>query len=240
MPMKKIFFIFSVFLAFLVIPLVTKGQAGYEDAIYLKSGAIIYGTIIENVPNQYVTIKTEDGNVLSNKWSTIYKIAKVQATIRKKKDTVYSQKAGHMLSYSGIIELNGGICTENNVGSPAFGLHVINGVAFYKDISAGAGIGYNKCDTFSFIPIFVDLRINTFRSPYCPVFGLDIGSSTQITSNIYKMGGFMVNLILDEKIPLTTKKHLDIGLEFNHQRFTNYYKTDYISNIKLNVGIAVD
>ena len=48
----------------------------YQDAVYLKNGSIIRGVIIEQIPNNSITIQTADGNVFvyrMDEIETIYK-----------------------------------------------------------------------------------------------------------------------------------------------------------------------
>jgi len=47
-----------------------------SDVVYLKDGSIIKGTIIEQIPNVSIKIKTKDGNVFNYKMEQIEKIAK--------------------------------------------------------------------------------------------------------------------------------------------------------------------
>ena len=48
-----------------------------EDVVYLKNGSVIHGTIIEQVPNVSVKIKTKDGNVF------VYKIEEIEKMTRE-------------------------------------------------------------------------------------------------------------------------------------------------------------
>ncbi len=48
-------------------------QQVYRDVIYLKNGDIAKGMIIENVPNDYVKLETENGSVISFKYVDIQK-----------------------------------------------------------------------------------------------------------------------------------------------------------------------
>lgn len=48
-----------------------------EDVVYLKSGSIIHGTIIEQIPNVSVKVKTKDGNIF------VYKIEEIEKMTRE-------------------------------------------------------------------------------------------------------------------------------------------------------------
>ena len=55
---------------------VTPPPIQYEDVVYLKNGGILHGTIIEQVPNVSIKIKTKDGNVFVYKMEEIMKMTK--------------------------------------------------------------------------------------------------------------------------------------------------------------------
>jgi len=50
--------------------------ADYVDVVYLKSGSVVRGMIVEQVPNESVKIKTADGSLFVFKMSEIEKITK--------------------------------------------------------------------------------------------------------------------------------------------------------------------
>jgi len=51
-----------------------------QDVVYLKDGSIIRGTIIEQVPNVSLKIKTKDGSVFVYQMDEVDKITKVEST----------------------------------------------------------------------------------------------------------------------------------------------------------------
>ncbi len=51
-------------------------QQNYEDVVYLKNGSIIRGTIVEQVPNQSIKVKTKDGNVFVYNFTDVVKMTK--------------------------------------------------------------------------------------------------------------------------------------------------------------------
>lgn len=59
--MKRVFLI-TVFGIFCIVSIVT-AQDNKQDVIYLKTGNVIRGTIIEQVPNTSIKIQTRDGSV---------------------------------------------------------------------------------------------------------------------------------------------------------------------------------
>lgn len=94
----------------------------YEDVVYLKSGSIIHGTIIEQKPNESIKIKTKDGNVFVYKMEEIEKMTKEEIKgEEKQKETTPLQKLS-VVNYSGFgIRGHGGTDITLGLG---FGLGV--------------------------------------------------------------------------------------------------------------------
>jgi hypothetical protein len=69
--MKKIFLVLFLAFAFLSIESQTT-----RDVLYLKNGSIIYGSIVELIPDQQVKIKTSDGSIFVYQYADILKITK--------------------------------------------------------------------------------------------------------------------------------------------------------------------
>ncbi len=73
--MKKQLYL-TVILAIFCFPFISQAQTNYEDVVYLKNGSVIHGTIIEQIPNQSIKIKTRDRNVFVYKIDEIEKMTK--------------------------------------------------------------------------------------------------------------------------------------------------------------------
>jgi hypothetical protein len=73
--MKRINLLLSMLCFF---SLLSIAQQNYEDVVLLKNGSIIRGTIIEQIPNQNLKIKTKDGSVFVYKISEVEKMTKEQ------------------------------------------------------------------------------------------------------------------------------------------------------------------
>src|SRR5574344_1115044 len=75
--MKKNVFVVTILV---IITSVTNGalaqNANYEDVVYLKNGSIIHGTIIEQIPNESLKVKTKDGSVFVYNLSEVSKLSK--------------------------------------------------------------------------------------------------------------------------------------------------------------------
>lgn len=54
----------------------SRAQESYEDVVYLKNKSVIHGTIIEQIPNQSIKIKTKENIIFVYKIEEIEKITK--------------------------------------------------------------------------------------------------------------------------------------------------------------------
>lgn len=73
--MKQMLMLF-VFALLIFMPVIAVAQQTPDDVVYLKSGSIIRGMIIEQVPNKSLKIQTKDGNVFVYKMDEVEKITK--------------------------------------------------------------------------------------------------------------------------------------------------------------------
>jgi TM2 domain-containing membrane protein YozV len=89
--MTKGLALFLFFLLFTAAGL--QAQQAYEEVVYLKDGSIIRGTIIEQVPNISVKIRTRDGNVFVYPMNDILKITKELPLRSKPEPTGYRYRS---------------------------------------------------------------------------------------------------------------------------------------------------
>lgn len=77
--MKKNIFFLALFMLITAISFSVSAQNGnMEDVVYLKNGSIIHGTIIEQIPNESLKVKTKDGSVFVYKMTEVDKMTKEQ------------------------------------------------------------------------------------------------------------------------------------------------------------------
>jgi hypothetical protein len=77
--MKRNILIVALFMLVAAINFSVSAQNGnMEDVVYLKNGSIIHGTIIEQIPNESLKLKTKDGSVFVYKIVEVEKITKEQ------------------------------------------------------------------------------------------------------------------------------------------------------------------
>ena len=105
-----------------------------EDVVYLKNGSIIHGTIIEQIPNESIKIKTKDGNIF------VYKIDEIEKMTREE-----------------IIEKNGPKETPStlklkkgsNYSSSGFGIRFGIGTDITLGLGFGTGVFYVASSPYS-------------------------------------------------------------------------------------------
>lgn len=97
--MKRNIFFVALFMLITAISFNVSAQNGnMEDVVYLKNGSIIHGTIIEQIPNESLKVKTKDGNVFVYKMTEVDKMTKEQiANIRA--NTGNLNYSGNQYSY---------------------------------------------------------------------------------------------------------------------------------------------
>lgn len=72
------------------------GQKHYQEVIYLKDGTVLSGVIIEQIPNQSVTIQTIDDSVFTYPIDEVERIAKEEIFKEVKSDQPLEERKGHI------------------------------------------------------------------------------------------------------------------------------------------------
>jgi TM2 domain-containing membrane protein YozV len=96
----KNFFLTTIIFLILGIS-ITYAQEVLQDVVYLKNGAIIHGVIVEQIPNESIKIKTNDGNIFVFKMTKIQKIAKenIKKPVKKTRIRMKSPALAFSLSF---------------------------------------------------------------------------------------------------------------------------------------------
>ena len=186
--MRQIFKRFMMIVCFAMIGVVTMSAEELQEVVYLKNGSIIRGTIVEQVPNQSLKIKTIDGNIFVFKIDEVEKITKEPVYQPKSNRSNYSygvtdstpaesvqsrqypvyqeygwQKAPRYRGFVGASTVIGfGDCNLSRVM-----LHTSHGIQIIPELFVGLGTGitgwfdpnnYWEDDTYTSIPVFVNIR----------------------------------------------------------------------------------
>jgi len=112
----------------------------YEDVVYLKNGSVIHGLIIEQIPNQTITIQTADRNLFVFEVAQIEKITKEEipgeSVITTKPEEPFIGKES---GFEATVDLLFAIQLE--WGEPVLGMHAIAGYRFFPQLYIGGGVG---------------------------------------------------------------------------------------------------
>jgi len=90
---------FFVILLIVCSPIIISAQDRMQDVVYLKNGSIIRGTVVEQVIDKSLKIKTSDGNVFQFAMDEVQKIAK--EAVEESEFVTASSPRGELISRSG-------------------------------------------------------------------------------------------------------------------------------------------
>lgn len=157
-----------------------------QEVVYLKNGSIIYGTIIEQVPNESLKIKTADGNVFFYKMDEIAKITKevqekraVENDDEEENNNTYGWNQAPR--YRGFIG-DSYIFGVGDIEKSREFLYTSHGCQITPFLYAGVGVGVNYWfdDEKWSIPVFGHLRSelhSVFKKNFSPYVDTKIGYS---------------------------------------------------------------
>jgi len=196
-----------------------------NDFIYLNNGDIIQGNIIEQTPDQSVTIKTADGNVATYSTDDINKVIQGTGTDdstsssgrNRRSSGSESESSEHHSGYQGIVDMGYYL----GVGTPSYdrvGFNFINGYRINPNFSAGIGVGVNYYldDKSYFIPVFADLRAHYDIGHISPFVSFDIGYSFD-ASNSFKGMGILINPSTGVGFKISESNEILVGIGYQMQ-----------------------
>ncbi|MCW5909019.1 MAG: hypothetical protein KIS94_14230 [Chitinophagales bacterium] len=229
---------------FLLFVISAAAQESMEDVVYLKSGNIYRGIIIEQVPNESIKIQIAGGSVFSiavseiqkitkeQRWKSPYKTAeggtsvptesKPAASRYTKQDSSYIPRYKKKKGYFFLAELRGGPANG--------GVRIINGYKFGRFGFLGAGVGVDGASFSAFMG--PNMGNGNFRSDglYLPIVIRYQGDilRTRITPFYYVEAGYAFHptdsYMFDPEIgshggPIATA---GFGCKFNTKRRVNF------------------
>ena len=209
------------------------GQTNMEDIVYLKNGSVIRGIVVEQVPNQSIKIQTIDRNIFVFKFDEIEKITK---EIANNKNGIDHEKSdlktnGYMnltetFYCPGYGELKFGDVSMSNIGNYSSGFRVVNGYQFNEYFSLGVGLGIDKNNYSTLLPITFDGRATLIKGKTSPVFSAIVGYSVSLAD---AKGGFIVNPQFGIKTHISNKLAylFNIGYKWQSLEYIYYPYTNY-------------
>ena len=176
--MKKLLFLFFFFIsAFTVV-----AQNNLIDAIYLKNGSIIRGTIIEQIPNTSVQIKTPDKSIFTINLVDIEKFTKEEA-VKKPLESGYRFRDHGFVNHTelGILTGIGNVLSYSSIGRSymndvtGFSFSTVNGWLINPYVSVGIGIGVEKLSADYCMPLYLETRFFVLKKMVTPFFYTQMG-----------------------------------------------------------------
>ena len=164
-----------------------------REAVYLKNGNIVKGNITELIPNQSVTIKSDDGSIFVFKSDEIEKIehdtSEAYAAPKKKAPREILKKGFNSQIYGSLI-------TGNMYGitiSAAFG-HQFDKHSFLG-MCSGIRLADDRYDTHVAVPVFANFRYDIFDYGVTPFISARLGATIAV-DEFYDASGFYGGLDL--------------------------------------------
>ena len=248
---KKVNFILLLILTMLISSTALTAQE--VDHVYLKTGSVIRGNILEIDPAEHVKIQDLCGNI----W--FYKITDVDKITSEPYRNGLSLKKEHLEFSSGFVNVTsiGFLAgSSNNLQAAPFSLLMINGWRNSAGIFTGVGFGVEFLAT-NYMPIFLDLRYDLMGQDVVPYvmakggYALPISSDHQEYDISYEYsGGPLVGIGVGLKIKSRDHFSWDIGLMYRYQQTSykekyewnnqEYSYTDIFNRIEIRLGFYID
>lgn len=222
----------------------------YVDVVHLKNGNTVRGMIIEQVPNESVKIKGQDGSIFVFSMDEVLKFtkeidhvaasersARIEPGPRERTDLGTVKHEGFVnisqVSYGlGIGEIDrsvsnaSGLPTESSVDNASnyIRFETVNG--FWLDdgtLSLGIGIAYQyySLEDFGQLPVFLDIRLLPLVGRTVPVVILQPGYSFGLVTDDTMREGLGIAAGLGLSTQISEKNALVLGLLYDHQRYNN-------------------
>jgi len=236
-------------LCFWALPLV----AQEVDHIYLKTGSIVRGKILEIAPEDHVKIEDLSGNLWYFKISEVEKISSEPFQYNKK---TYSGSIGFKPGFVNMTSIGFLAGSAHNAQVAPFSLLTVNGYRTSSGIFAGVGAGVEFFSS-NYMPFFLDLRYDLLGDDVVPYLVTKGGYSIPLSAedSSYDIsynyeGGPLFALGVGLKVK--TRNHLawDLSLMYRYQETSytesygwnnqEYEYTDIFSRIEIRLGLYID
>ena len=167
------FYIIYILFLMAIIPAMVQAQDNREDVIYLKSGTIYRGTIVEQIPNVSYKIELFGGSIIVVQSAYVEKVTK--------EEKIYVALPKRVFSYRD----KGYFFKAKVFFGSEFSLHIINGYKFGQFGELGIGVGVEgaarpvrpgSVNTEGvYIPIFLHYGGDILRRQITPYYSIYAG-----------------------------------------------------------------
>lgn len=249
--MKNHLYILCIsFILIVALPSLLRGQE--VDHVYLKSGSVIRGQILEIDLNEHVKIQDLCGNI----W--FYKAAEVEKVTSEpfESQADYKNRGGFAPGFVNMTSLGFLAGSSSNMQPAPFSLVMVNGWRNSAGLFLGVGLGIEFLNT-NYLPLFVDMRYDITGKDVVPYLVLKGGYSLPMSSGYSEydveyayQGGVLAAGGLGLKI--RTREHFawDIELMYRYQQTSStevyswnsqeYQYTDIYNRIEIRLGFYID
>lgn len=231
--MKRLFFIYLLLIGFV-------GFAQQKDWswVYLKSGSVIRGTILDTTENK-LKLETYDKSIWVFKSDEIEKIDAAKK-FKQSERIILKNKGLYNITTLGLMPGSSGYYYNNPT---VYSVQTICGYQINKYLFAGVGVGYEKFNAAKLFPLFGEIRVEPINKHFSPFVTVQGGyalpyNESNVNDYYYTnkyFGGLLFNLDIGVRKYLTNNLALIAALGFRHQESTveytyNYYYDDSFSS----------
>jgi hypothetical protein len=182
----------------------TFAQNNSEDVLYLKSGGVIRGKIVDQLSTGKVKIELPGGSVFVFATAEIDSIRKENALRNSRKEiqrNYYRKDRGFRnmtelaIIYGVNFKNNPSNYNYNNGDDIGLSLQTINGYQFWPYLFVGGGIGIDRFITYqqTFSPFFIRLSTEFLKRKVTPYIYTDAGYSVMWKEPVSDGGGYTKN-----------------------------------------------
>lgn len=239
----------SFFLLFTV-PSLLQGQE--VDHIYLKSGSVIRGQILEIEPVDHVKVQDLCGNIWFYKIVDVEKITSEPFELKSQS----THRGGFGSGFVNMTSIGFLAGSSNNQQIAPFSLVMVNGWRNAAGLFLGVGLGLEFLNT-NYLPLFLDMRYDISGKDVVPYLLMKGGYSLPMTQGYTEydteytyQGGALVAGGVGLKI--RTREHFawDIELMYRYQQTSSvekygwnsqqYQYTDIYNRVEIRLGFYID
>lgn len=201
-------------------------QSG-NDVVRLKNGGVVRGTIIEYLPADHLTIRSDAQNTLT---FAAADIATVEQQNSHQRSPISPRNKGYYHLTQGGISI--GNSTTNWQNDPVNGsLQTINGYKFNPYLAVGVGVGIDWYTLSRVYPIFADVRGSLLpKSSVTPIYFAQAGYGFGGSRSDYRWladytahGGFMASTGVGMQVYINNRTAWLVELGYKMQQVRDRY-----------------
>lgn len=227
--MKKLFLLFTLVL---FICANTSAQS-YQDVVYLKSGDIVRGDIIEKT-GEYIRLRLSNGDVKTYEETDVESVSKSIKRVDSSKFPTNGLKKG----YRGFVDAGYSIGTGDNAEN-RIEISTVHGYQICPYVFVGLGVGLNYYHEYgeyyaygtkakTEVPLFLDCRVTILNRKVTPFFEARGGYS------VGTLSGYYYSFAVGCRFLMKNKSAFNIIIGPSVQELDNYQK--YVNNYYRNIS----